>query len=372
MSDDRPQPAPPEILGAGETAPAPLTFRGRPTLPGGIVPTTTPPGGALTGPITPTMPVLERALLPLKPLPPPALPPPASAKRPSFSRSAEPSLPSFAHEPSLDGIDDGPPATLPSASLDSAAQAALAAEAAPVAIHATISVGEGAPTPLPAPSGAPFDVHGPGVAAFDVYGPGAPPFDTNDPGSALDAVDLEPTSKPPSSTRRQIAIAPNLPQIPKPVSLKPMQHAPGIVSTQAIPLTVPARRARGSPLVVALLFALVGGAIALVVLLVVKPKSSAQAAGAPPGEGPAITSAEPATSVSATPATATPTSVATAAPAATEGPAASAAPSVASGAGATATPSTSPPAQTTASARPSGSPASAAARPRPKSDRIED
>lgn len=160
-------------------------------------------------------------------------------------------------------------------------------------------------------------------------------------------------SKPPSS------VAPPLPQIPKPIaSIAPPKLAPGIVSGQSIPTQEPVKKPVVSPLLVAGLAAVIGGVIALIVLLALKPKQSAETSVTPSA------ASAPPPPAAAPPATVAATATAPAAPPPSDAPAAPA-PS------GSAAPSTG---ITAASARVSSGRAGPGSAPhtKPKSDRIED
>ncbi|MEZ4294848.1 MAG: hypothetical protein R3B70_07715 [Polyangiaceae bacterium] len=206
---------------------------GRLTLPGGVLP---PGPGELLPEASPPARRSSR---------PPPLPPEGFTTDPSF-----PALPRPPHDdgsadaaPVLfeDAPEDGTPVptTLPSASIDPAAQLSE--------------------SPLPGP---PVHVM-PTIAVGD---PDAPPL--GPPGDLeLELPQIDALGGPPPSSRPPTSIAPNMPQIPKPISSrKPAELAPGIVSTQAIPLTTPVRRPSRAPLFVALTFALIGGAIAFLLI----------------------------------------------------------------------------------------------------------
>ncbi|MBK8258362.1 MAG: hypothetical protein IPK82_37570 [Polyangiaceae bacterium] len=241
-----------------------------------------------------------------------------------------------AEYPFDDSVDEGTPVptTLPSASLDPAALASPA--------HASAL----------------------GTAAIDVVAPPAhlgglplqplPFIETPMVPAVGDAAPI--SSKPPTS------IAPNMPQIPKPVSSGARPPlAPGIVSTQAIPLTVPARRSSKVYFVVAFAFAIVSGGIATAVGLLVTDRGSSEAAPADVAT-PTVSTSE----VAPPPAPSSGSSVAVAAPAepppAVDAPTNTSVPSVTAPASA---PRPSATAKSVANAVPTS-------RAKPKSDRIED
>ncbi len=168
--------------------------------------------------------------------------------------------------------------------------------------------------------------------------------------------DPAPPSGPISSGRPPTSVAPPMPQIPKQVlGGRPMVHAPGIVSTQAIPLTVPAKKRGRSPLFVAFAAAVIGAMIALAIALSTKQRSQADepAAGQESPSGAAAATLAPA-------ATGAPTAAATAT-------AQAAPPSPSSAAATNEAPAL--PARPEASKQGAAAPAS---RPPRKSDRIED
>lgn len=172
------------------------------------------------------------------------------------------------------------------------------------------------------------------------------------------------TSSPISSGRIPTSVAPPMPQIPKPIpSRGPIvqapgivsNHAPGMESTQAFPLTLPAKKQGRSPLFVAFAFAIIGGMLALAIALSLSGKKPEPAA-----------SAQEAASATA------------AAPAASEAPVAASATSSPAPAAVTAAPTTSATASPSvrgSGAKPSGAavaPGAPATRPGRKTDRIED
>ena len=326
MGDEKilPPPPPPPVTGDVEAL-GPRTSRGRPTLPGGI-------GVTMDAPPTPP-PVARRTSRP------PPLPPAGLAPSP-FPRA--PSAPAFdAGAPFEDSRDEGAPVpnTLPSASLDpNSLSAQLAPDGIPVVVMPTISVGD---APLPPPA----------ILQEGLAGP---------EGDA-----------PPTSSRPPTSIAPAMPQIPKPVSYRPAALAPGIVSdhssdigaTQAIPLTTPARSSFKGLILVTVAAAVIGGGMALAVLLSLRSKTPETAAAPAATEEPS-TSAAPA---GAAPATAAP---ATAAPSTTAAPA----PSPVEPSSPASAVVSAPPSGAASPSRTGGKPASGSTAPRPsrKSDRIED
>jgi hypothetical protein len=218
-----------------------------------------------------------------------------------------------------------------------------------------------APPPFAPPPFAPPASFGPPVVVMPTISVGDPDLSPLPPPAILDPGEPMPASS-------KATIAPAMPQIPKPVSYRQAELAPGIVSdapdiheTQAIPLTVPVRSYRG-PILVAAAAAVIGGGIALVAILWLKPASA-----------PADPASTATGTAEAAPAPSAPPS---AAPAATAPPAPSAEPSASASAAPSAEPTAVSSAAATASgsatARPTTKPTGAGTRPPRKSDRVED
>lgn len=174
----------------------------------------------------------------------------------------------------------------------------------------------------------------------------------------------------PRSSRPPTSIAPAMPQIPKQVTYRPPELAPGIVSTQAIPLTPPARPTYKGPILVAVAAAVIGGAIAFAAFLWLGPKGpSASAAPVHPSveataPAPAETTAPASTSAAPVASPAEPSTSAASAPEPSSSAASAPEPS------SSAAPSASPARTTSSTTRPAAGPT--APRPTRKSDRIED
>ncbi len=146
------------------------------------------------------------------------------------------------------------------------------------------------PAPLPPPSyeelagiaddGTPLSMSDEAPNTPPLYGARPPPTPRFEAADPMQPEASFPTEPPPSS-RRKFAIAPNLPQIPKPiVHPRPIEHAPGIVSTQAFPLTEPPRKFRPTPIFVTFMFMLVGGVVAALVVLFTRSKQPEASGGA--------------------------------------------------------------------------------------------
>lgn len=272
------------------------------------------------------------------PLPTPGFLPPT----PSVPANA---APSFGDEG--DDLDERTPVsvTKPSLPFDPGAAGAALMSRPPVVVAGTLDVFDPLLAPLPPPA----VIEPPPDGYRTSFGSDGPPSSG-------------PISGPASSGRPPTSVAPPMPQIPKQVlSGRPMVHAPGIVSTQAIPLTVPAKKRGRSPLFVAFAAAIIGGMIALAIALSMKAKTKPDASGDGPEAPPAAAGA-------------------TLAPAATGASPAGIAPpasTAASSSGAAAPPTAAAPAPA-ATGRPEASkqgasaPVGPASRPPRKSDRIED
>ncbi len=266
------------------------------------------------------------------PFPPHGMLPPT----PAVPHAAPPSFDEYLE----DSVDERTPisVTKPSLDLASAAFPEHAPRGPQVVVMASLDAGDDLLAPLPPPAV---------IAPLPSFG-----------------LDVAPSSGPISSGRLPTSVAPPMPQIPKPISSRgPVVHAPGIVSslappmqsTQAFPLTMPAKKQGRSPLFVAIAFAIIGSMLALAVALSMtgkKPDPSVNAAAAPSASIAASAAIEPPPAPSAA-ASAAPTSE----PAAPSASAAAAPSSRTSGAKPTAN---------------AANPVAPASRPGRKTDRIED